>query len=80
MIAVFSQFALSLEVIPRLLSENAGFDSTDILNSLRAAHATKDFKWAGVDIENGDICDTFKVCPAHVAVFVCMVDVCCPLI
>jgi len=58
--AVVRQFALSLEVIPRLLSENAGFDSTDILNSLRAAHATKDFKWAGVDIENGDICDTFK--------------------
>lgn len=31
-------FAKALEVIPRQLCENAGFDSTDILNKLRKRH------------------------------------------
>jgi T-complex protein 1 subunit eta len=32
-------FAKALEVIPRQLCDNAGFDSTDILNRLRQKHA-----------------------------------------
>lgn len=56
---VVSAFAKSLEVIPRQLSENAGFDSTDIVNELRARHAKGD-RWAGVDIENETTCDTFE--------------------
>lgn len=56
---VMSAYAQSLEVIPRQLSENAGFDSTDIVNDLRAQHA-KGNKWAGVDIDNECVCDTFK--------------------
>ena len=36
---IVSAFAKSLEIIPRQLAENAGFDSTDILNQLRAKHA-----------------------------------------
>jgi T-complex protein 1 subunit eta len=56
---VITAYAKALEVIPRQLSDNAGFDSTDIVNKLTAAH-TNGQKWAGVDIENEDICDTFE--------------------
>lgn len=53
-------FAKSLEVIPRTLCDNAGFDSTDILNKLRAKHATgEEGKWYGVDIEEAGICNTW---------------------
>lgn len=53
-------FAKSLEVIPRTLCDNAGFDSTDILNKLRAKHASEDGKWFGVNIEEAGICDTWE--------------------
>jgi T-complex protein 1 subunit eta len=36
---IISAFAKALEVIPRQLSDNAGLDSTDILNRLRKEHA-----------------------------------------
>jgi T-complex protein 1 subunit eta len=42
------------------LCDNAGFDSTDILSALRRKHTQEDGKWYGVDIANGDICDTFE--------------------
>lgn len=32
-------FAAALEIIPKSLADNAGFDSIDVLNQLRAAHA-----------------------------------------
>jgi T-complex protein 1 subunit eta len=56
---IISAYAQALEIIPRQLSENAGFDSTDIVNELRAKHA-QGGKWIGVDIENEGTCDTFK--------------------
>lgn len=56
---VVNAFARALEVIPRQLSQNAGFDSTDIVNNLRAKHATG-HRWYGVDIENEGVCDTFR--------------------
>jgi T-complex protein 1 subunit eta len=59
---VVAAYARALEIIPRQLAENAGFDSTDLLNLLRAAHANGD-RWAGINIEEEGICDTFK---AHV--------------
>lgn len=59
---VVAAYAKALEIIPRQLAENAGFDSTDLLNLLRAAHANGD-RWAGINIEEEGICDTFK---AHV--------------
>jgi T-complex protein 1 subunit theta len=34
-------FAESLEVIPRVLADNAGLDATDVLSQLQAAHAKK---------------------------------------
>lgn len=36
---VISAFAKALELIPRQLADNAGFDSTDILNRLRQMHS-----------------------------------------
>lgn len=53
-------FAKALEVIPRTLCDNAGFDSTDVLNKLRAKHVTADGKWFGVDIEKAGICNTWE--------------------
>lgn len=32
-------YAKAMEIIPRQLCDNAGFDSTNILNKLRARHA-----------------------------------------
>lgn len=47
---IIGAFAKSLESVARQLSDNAGFDATDILNKLRMKHAQGE-KWAGVDIE-----------------------------
>ena len=56
---VINSFAKALEVIPRMVSQNAGFDSTDILNKLRQKHAAGG-KYFGVDITNDGICDTYE--------------------
>ena len=57
---IVGAYAKALEVVPRQLCDNAGFDSTDILSALRRKHAQDaDGKWYGVDIANGSICDTF---------------------
>jgi T-complex protein 1 subunit eta len=57
---IISAFAKALEVIPRQVADNAGFDSTDILNKLRMKHAQEDGRWYGVDIVNEGICDTYE--------------------
>jgi len=59
--SVVTAFAKSLEIIPRQLSDNAGFDSTDIVNKLRKKHFSdpENGKWFGVDIDNEGICNTF---------------------
>lgn len=48
-------FAKALEVIPRQLCDNSGFDATDVLNKLRQKHALKDGsgKNFGVDVNTG---------------------------
>ncbi|KAG2382973.1 hypothetical protein C9374_004940 [Naegleria lovaniensis] len=53
-------FAKALEVIPRQLSENAGFDATNILNKLRKKHQEKDGVWYGVDMKTEDVADNFN--------------------
>jgi T-complex protein 1 subunit eta len=59
---VVNSFARAMEVIPRLLAENSGFDSSDILNKLRHKHHTSDEgKWFGVDVIKGDIINTFEI-------------------
>uniref|UniRef100_A0A3Q4MD46 T-complex protein 1 subunit eta n=1 Tax=Neolamprologus brichardi TaxID=32507 RepID=A0A3Q4MD46_NEOBR len=54
-------YAKALEIIPRQLCDNAGFDATNILNKLRAKHAQGGM-WYGVDINNEDIADNFVAC------------------
>ncbi|KAI0023453.1 chaperonin Cpn60/TCP-1 family [Xylariomycetidae sp. FL0641] len=53
---VIKSFAKALEVIPRQLCDNAGFDATDILNKLRVEHR-KGHVWAGVDFTNEGVAD-----------------------
>ncbi|KZS91639.1 hypothetical protein SISNIDRAFT_443092 [Sistotremastrum niveocremeum HHB9708] len=47
---IMTAFARALEIIPRQISDNAGIDSTDILNKLRMRHAAGE-KWVGVDVD-----------------------------
>lgn len=60
---IMNAFAKALEIIPRQLCDNAGMDSTDILNKLRMEHAVSHddcSKWFGVDVINEGVCDTYK--------------------
>ena len=50
---VMIAFAKALEVIPRQICDNAGLDSTDILNKLRMKHANGE-KWFGVDVDGAE--------------------------
>jgi T-complex protein 1 subunit eta len=60
---ILSAFAKALEIIPRQICDNAGLDSTDILNKLRQKHASGanasedsegHVSWYGVDVD-GDV-------------------------
>ena len=55
-------FAKALEVIPRQLADNSGFDATDVLNRLRQKHASPDNAGRnfGIDVNSGDVVDTFE--------------------
>jgi thermosome len=60
-------FADAVELVPRVLAENAGLDSIDTLVDLRAAHEDGR-KRAGLNVFTGDVEDTFEagvVEPAH---------------
>lgn len=59
---VISAFAKALEVIPRQLCDNAGFDATNILNKLRQKHSQENGTWYGVDVTNEDIANNFDAC------------------
>lgn len=50
---IMTAFAHALEIIPRQISDNAGLDSTDVLNKLRMRHAKGEL-WAGVDVDRPD--------------------------
>lgn len=59
---IMNAYARALEIVPRCLSDNAGIDSTDVLNRLRKEHATGvdgSGIWMGVDVANEGVCDTF---------------------
>jgi T-complex protein 1 subunit eta len=57
--AIIKSFAKALEVIPRQLCDNAGFDATDILNELRVEHRRGKI-WAGVDFVNEGVADNLE--------------------
>jgi len=58
---IIAAMAKALEIIPRQLCDNAGFDATNILNKLRQKHAQGSL-WYGVDIMNEDIADNYEKC------------------
>nr|GMD12879.1 T-complex protein 1 subunit eta [Ipomoea batatas] len=56
-----NSYAKALEIIPRQLCDNAGFDATDVLNKLRQKHALPSGEGApyGVDINTSGIANSF---------------------
>ncbi|XP_053958894.1 T-complex protein 1 subunit eta [Anastrepha ludens] len=58
---LIAAIAKALEVIPRQLCDNAGFDATNILNKLRQKHAQGGL-WYGVDITKEHIADNYEQC------------------
>ena len=54
--SIIKAFAKALEIIPRQLCDNAGFDATNILTQLRVEHR-KNNTWAGVDFDNEGVRD-----------------------
>eukprot|EP00730_Choanoeca_flexa_P014161 TRINITY_DN6089_c0_g1_i1.p1 TRINITY_DN6089_c0_g1~~TRINITY_DN6089_c0_g1_i1.p1 ORF type:complete len:561 (+),score=185.80 TRINITY_DN6089_c0_g1_i1:77-1759(+) len=56
---LIAAFAKALEIIPRQLCDNAGFDATNVLNKLRQKHA-QGTCWYGVDIRQEDIADNYE--------------------
>ena len=52
-------FAKALEVIPRQLCNNAGFDANDVLNKLRQKHHSG-HPLFGVDVSTGGVVNTYE--------------------
>ena len=48
-------FASAIEVIPRALAENAGFDPIDVLGELRSAHDKENGKYMGINVFTGKL-------------------------
>lgn len=61
---IVGAFARALEIVPVQLADNAGFDPTDVLSELRAAHHGNDSadgpNWTGLDIDTGSAVNTFE--------------------
>jgi len=60
-------FAQALLVIPKTLATNGAFDATELVARLRAYHSKyqkgegkPNFKWVGLDLENGEVRDNMK--------------------
>jgi len=60
-------FARALLVIPKTLAVNGALDAIELISKLRAYHnasqtnpAKKDFKWTGLDLENGKVRNNLK--------------------
>ena len=54
-----NSYAKALEVIPRQLCNNAGFDANDVLNKLRQKHHSGHTQF-GVDVSTGGIVNTYE--------------------
>jgi thermosome len=48
-------FASAMEIIPRALTENAGFDPIDVLVELRSAHDKEEGKYKGLNVFTGKV-------------------------
>jgi archaeal chaperonin len=48
-------FADAMEIIPRALTENAGFEPIDVLIELRSAHEDKEGKYKGLNVFTGKV-------------------------
>jgi chaperonin GroEL (HSP60 family) len=48
-------FASAMEVIPKILAENAGFEAIDVLAELRSAHEKPEGQYKGVNVFTGKI-------------------------
>ena len=57
--AIIKALAKALEIIPRQLCDNAGFDATDILNKLRVEHRRGN-TWAGVDFVHEGVANNLE--------------------
>jgi T-complex protein 1 subunit eta len=62
-------YARALEVIPRQLCDNAGFDATDVLNKLRQKHALADGSGRnfGVDVNTGAVSTQSPFCSEYIS-------------
>ncbi|KAK2961360.1 putative T-complex protein 1 subunit eta [Blattamonas nauphoetae] len=58
---IITAFAEALEIIPRQLVENAGFDTTTVIEKLRQQHH-EGKQWMGVDINEEGTIDSFEAC------------------
>jgi len=56
---ILSKFSNIFEIIPKTISENAGLDTTAILNNLRFKHDNNNC-WNGINIENGGLLDAYE--------------------
>jgi len=52
-------YAKAIEIVPKTLAENAGYDPIDIMLEIRSAHK-KGNKYAGINIASGKIDDMYK--------------------
>uniref|UniRef100_A0A915HZM1 T-complex protein 1 subunit beta n=1 Tax=Romanomermis culicivorax TaxID=13658 RepID=A0A915HZM1_ROMCU len=53
-------FGRALATLPTIMSDNAGFDTAEILSQLRALHNQEKFNM-GIDMENGQVGDMSKL-------------------
>lgn len=54
-------FAKAFEVIPRVLAETSGFDSSEMLSKLYASHSQEDNLKFGIDIDNEEVVDVSTI-------------------
>jgi len=54
-------FANAVEVIPRTLAENSGYDAIEILMKLRKAHKEEDGWKVGINVFTGDVTDMLNL-------------------
>ncbi|MHA1734150.1 MAG: thermosome subunit beta [Promethearchaeota archaeon] len=56
-----SAYASALEIIPKTLAENGGFDPVDVLVELRAAHENPNGKFQGINLAEGKAADMLEL-------------------